>query len=268
MDYYDEPFLTIPRKTQVTAVETLNIIDGELPEYLVLREAEVGTLTYTRTLPNQEWNALYLPFEIPVVELIDNYDVAYFNNMHAYDTDNSGTIDLMDMEIILIKEGTLHANHPYFIRAKSEGTKEMQLVLSDVTIVPTEANKLTCSSVYTRFDLSGTYNRIWGTDFPTMDGDMHYAISADGDWAPIATDSYLNPFRMYLTMTQLAGSPVKVDPMPSIRIRLQGEGNTTGLVDIFNNTQQTEAIYDLSGRHVMAPQKGKIYIVGGKKVIY
>jgi hypothetical protein len=49
---------------------------------------------------------------------------------------------------------------------------------------------------------------------------------------------------------------------------LQGEGNTTGLVDIFNNTQQTEAIYDLSGRHVMAPQKGKIYIVGGKKVIY
>jgi hypothetical protein len=73
---------------------------------------------------------------------------------------------------------------------------------------------------------------------------------------------------MYLTMTQLAGSPVKVDPMPSIRIRLQGEGNTTGLVDIFNNTQQTEAIYDLSGRHVMAPQKGKIYIVGGKKVIY
>ena len=267
-DYYDEPFLIIPRKTQVTTVETLNIIDGELPEYLVLREAEVGTVTYTRTLPNQEWNALYLPFEIPVSELIDNYDVAYFNNMHAYDTDNSGTIDLMDMEIILIKEGTLYANHPYFVRAKSEGAKEMQLVLSDVTIVPTEANKLTCSSVYTRFDLSGTYNRIWGTDFPTMDGDMHYAISADGDWAPIATDSYLNPFRMYLTMTQLAGSPVKVDPMPSIRIRLQGEGNTTGLVDIFNNTQQTEAVYDLSGRRVMAPQKGNIYIVGGKKVIY
>lgn len=268
MDYYDEPFLTIPRKIQVTAVETLNIIDGELPEYLVLREAEVGTLTYTRTLPNQEWNALYLPFEIPVVELIDNYDVAYFNNMHAYDTDNSGTIDLMDMEIILIKEGTLHANHPYFIRAKSEGAKEMQLVLSDVTIVPTANTTLTCSSVYTRFDLSGAFNRIMGTEFSAMVGDVHYAISADGDWAPIATDSYLNPFRMYLTMTQLAGSPVKVDPMPSIRIRLQGEGNTTGLVDIFNNTQQTEAIYDLCGRRVMAPQKGKIYIVGGKKVIY
>ena len=268
-EYRDRPFLTIPAKASAgSTLETLNIIDGELPEYNVLREAEVGTLTYQRTLPNQEWNALFLPFEIPVSELIDNYDVAYFNNMHAYDTDNSGTIDLMDMEIILIKEGTLHANHPYFVRAKSEGAKEMQLVLSDVTIVPTEANKLTCSSVYTRFDLSGTYNRIWGTDFPTMDGDMHYAISADGDWAPIATDSYLNPFRMYLTMTQLAGSPVKVDPMPSIRIRLQGEGNTTGLVDIFNNTQQTEAIYDLSGRRVMAPQKGKIYIVGGKKVIY
>ncbi len=268
-EYRDRPFLTIPAKASAgSTLETLNIIDGELPEYNVLREAEVGTLTYQRTLPNQEWNALFLPFEIPVSELIDNYDVAYFNNMHAYDTDNSGTIDLMDMEIILIKEGTLYANHPYFVRAKSEGAKEMQLVLSDVTIVPTEANKLTCSSVYTRFDLSGTYNRIWGTDFPTMDGDMHYAISADGDWAPIATDSYLNPFRMYLTMTQLAGSPVKVDPMPSIRIRLQDEGNTTGLVDIFNNTQQTEAIYDLSGRRVMAPQKGKIYIVGGKKVIY
>ncbi len=258
----EQPFLIIPRKTQPSYVETLHIIDGELPEYLVQREAEVGTLTYSRTLPNTEWNALYVPFEIPVSELSDAYEVAYFNDMHSYDRNRDGEIDELEMEIILIDEGTLHANHPYFIRAKSDDAKNFELVLNDVTIYETEEAQLTCSSVYTKFDLNGSYVKK-----PAAELEGSYAISTEGAWAPLADGTALNPFRFYLDVTQLAGSPVKVSSqaLQTIRIRLNGQGDTTDIQELPTVTTDT-TVYDLSGRRIVNPGKG-VYIVNGKKVM-
>lgn len=262
-EYRDRPFLTIPAKSSAgSTLETLNIIDGELPEYLVLREAEVGTLTYQRTLPNQEWNALFLPFEIPLSELEADYEVAYFNDMHSYDRNRDGEIDELEMEIILIDEGTLHANHPYFIRATSDDAKDLELVLNDVTICETENAQLTCSSVYTKFDLNGSYAKKSAAELEGC-----YAISTEGVWAPLADGTALNPFRFYLEITQLAGSPVKVSShaLKSIRIRLNGQGDTTDIQEVPTTTTDA-AVYDLSGRRVVNPGKG-VYIVNGKKVM-
>lgn len=262
-EYRDIPFLTIPAKSSAgSTLETLNIIDGELPEYNVLREAEVGTLTYQRTLPNQEWNALYLPFEIPLSELEADYEVAYFNDMHSYDRNRDGEIDELEMEIILIDEGTLHANHPYFIRATSDDAKDLELVLNDVTICETENAQLTCSSVYTKFDLNGSYAKKSAAELEGC-----YAISTEGVWAPLADGTALNPFRFYLEITQLAGSPVKVSShaLQTIRIRLNGHGNTTEIMEVPITTTDA-AVYDLSGRRVVNPGKG-VYIVNGKKVM-
>jgi hypothetical protein len=224
----------------------------------------IGKVSYTRTLPNLEWNALYLPVEISVAELSDNYDVAYFNNMHAYDRNSDGTIDEMDMEIFLINEGTLHANHPYFIRAKNEAAKQLQLIVNNVVLHPSEETSLTCSSVYTDFTLTGNYTRYEAEDLSGC-----YAINTSGAWSPIATGSYLNPFRFYLRMTNRNGTPVKIDEaMKSIRIRIHGEGETTGIIDTTINNLQPAIIYDLKGHRVMAPQKNKVYIVSGKKVVF
>ncbi|MEE0804143.1 MAG: leucine-rich repeat protein [Prevotellamassilia sp.] len=262
-EYRDRPFLTIPAKASAgSTLETLNIIDGELPEYNVLREAEVGTLTYSRTLPNTEWNALFLPFEIPLSELEADYEVAYFNDMHSYDRNRDGEIDELEMEIILIDEGTLHANHPYFIRATSDDAKDLELVLNDVTICETENAQLTCSSVYTKFDLNGSYAKKSAAELEGC-----YAISTEGVWAPLADGTALNPFRFYLEITQLAGSPVKVSShaLKSIRIRLNGQGDTTDIQEVPTTTTDA-AVYDLSGRRVVNPGKG-VYIVNGKKVM-
>ena len=264
MDYYDRPFLTIPQKTQVTTVETLNIIDGELPEYKVLREAEVGTLTYQRTLPNQEWNALFLPFEIPLSELEDDYEVAYFNDMHAYDRNTDGQIDELEMEIILLSEGTLHANHPYLIRAKSEAAKELNLSLTDATICNTEdRTTITCSSAYMNFELVGVYEQKTAAE---LEG--RYAITTEGAWAPVAAGAVLNPFRLYLNMEARSGSPVKVNPaaLSKIRIRKMGDSVATDIDAVGAEDAGKQVIYDLSGRRVVNPGKG-MYIVNGKKVV-
>ena len=236
------------------------LTDGE--EYNEASDMTVEVLTYTRTLPNLHWNALYLPFKVPVEMLIENYDVAYFNNMHAYDRDNNGQIDEMDMEIMLLTEGTLHANHPYFIRAKNDAAKELNIELTDATLYTTQENSLTCSSVYLNYELKGIYTQRTAAELTDC-----YAINTSGAWSPIATGSYLNPFRLYLKITSRDGSPVEVAPsaLQSIRIRLKGD-YTTDIDEVETQTTDATIIYDLSGRRVENPGKG-IYIVNGKKVV-
>lgn len=241
----------------------LSLEDGV--EYESNTVENVPQITYTRTLPNLQWNALFVPFEIPVSDLADDYDVAYINDIHSYDKDLNGEIDQMEMEVIYIKEGTLHANHPYLIRAKSDEVKAMSIVVTDATLYSSakaDRTSITCSSAYTDFEVIGTYEKMTAQE---LDG--CYAINTSGAWSPIASGASLNPFRLYMTITSRNGSPVKVSEsaMSRINIRVQGEDNATGITETENTKVKTEN-FDLSGRRVERMQKG-IYIVNGKKVV-
>ena len=246
------------------------IFDGDHKAFNVAEDLVGVNIEYTRGLHNTEWNSIYLPFEVPVTEgLLDEFEFAYVNDMHSADTDDNGEIDEIEMEIVKIKEGTLHANHPYFIRAKSEYTI-LQLSCENTTLHATKETTLNCSSIYMDYAIVGSYKHIKGTEFASMPADRYYAISIDGGWWQIPEDSSLYPFRAYLSMTARDGSPVKVsdEAMRSIRIREKGEG-TTGIEEVKGeNGEVNSEIYDLSGRRVMLPQKGGVYIVGGKKIVY
>lgn len=265
---YDDGELIHTIKGEPIVVESLTIDDGELTEYSNAPSfTTVGTLTYTRTLPNLMWNALYVPFEIPVSALTDKYDVAYVNDVHSFDTDDDGEIDDLQMEIIKITSGTLKANYPYLIRAKSVEAKVMNLELTDATLRATKENTVTCTSVFMQFDVTGTYNIMSQEDYPEI-----LAISTDGAWKKLAEDTALKPFRLYLTLTALDGSPVVVEEEALTRMRIvtRGEeGNETGIDQITTSyDKQTTTYFDLSGRRVKTPVKGGLYIVNGKKVVY
>ena len=243
----------------------LTLTDGE--EYENNIEQEVGTLTYTRTLPNMLWNPLYVPFKIPYEVLEENYEVAYINAMHSYDNDDNGEIDDMVMEIVKIKAGTLKPNHPYLIKAKNEGAKEMSIVQENATLYPSEITSLYCSSVYTKFEITGTYKKMTSEE---LNGSL--VISTDGAWKRLSSTSTLKPFRFYLTISSREGSPVEIadEAMSRVRIKVMGEDdNVTGIDEVKTaNDELKSEIYDLSGRRVSAPAKGGVYIVNGKKVIY
>ncbi|MBO5812571.1 MAG: InlB B-repeat-containing protein, partial [Bacteroidaceae bacterium] len=264
---YEDGELIYSIEGEDVVLESLTIADGDQTEYI--NDASfttVGTLTYTRTLPNLMWNALYVPFEIPLSELAENYDVAYINDIRSYDNDENGEIDDMTMEIIRINSGTLNANHPYLIRAKNEEAQNMEIVLSDATLYRTEEISLNCSSMYMEFTITGTYNTLSYEDL-----EEKYAISTSGAWQKLSEGSSLKPFRLYMEMTPRDGSPVKVEAaaLSRIRINMQGEdGNTTG-VEILEAPQSINdaVLYDLYGRKVTTPVKGGIYISNGKKVI-
>ena len=247
------------------------IFDGDHKAFNVAEDLVGVNIEYTRGLHNTEWNSLYLPFEVPVTEeLLDEFEFAYVNDMHSADTDDNGEIDEIEMEIVKIKTGTLHANHPYFIRAKSEYTI-LQLSCENTTLHATKETTLNCSSIYMDYAIVGSYKHIKGTEFASMPADRYYAISIDGGWWQIPEDSSLYPFRAYLSMTARDGSPVKVsdEALRAIRFRAIGDegGETTGIENSELKIENSDVIYDLQGRRVEKMEKG-VYIVNGKKVVW
>ena len=246
----------------------VSLVDGE--DYENETDTEIGVITYTRTLPNLLWNALYVPFEIPVSQLTEDYDIAYINAMHSYDMDDNGAIDKMEMEVVKIKEGTLHANYPYLIRAKNEEAKAMEIVVENSTLYAAESVTVDCSSVFTKFEITGTYQPLTNEE---IDGCR--ALS-DGTWKTMPEDATLNPFRLYLRISDREGSPVKVDTyaleQTSVTIRVQGENPGTTSIEseeIRVKSEESDAtIYNLMGQPVKNPVKGHIYIQGGRKVVW
>lgn len=249
-----------PKATELT------IIDGKHIDFTLAKDMELTSLTYTRTLPNKKWNALYVPFDIPIDKISDNYDVAYINDVHSYDTNDDGEIDDLSMEVIKIVKGTLHANHPYLIRAKSENAKEMELSLENVTICRTEETILSCSSMYMQFNVTGTYTQIMQENKSDI-----LVITIDGEWSKMNEGTALTPFRVYLTLKELDGSPVWISPVAKakIRINLNGENDEeTSIIDTKENPDTDSIIYNLMGRRIINPVKGHIYIINGKKVLF
>ena len=246
----------------ITLIEDLTLADGE--EFENNTEECFATLTYTRTLPNMLWNPLYVPFKIPYEVLEENYEVAYINAMHSYDNDDNGEIDEMVMEIVKIKAGTLKPNHPYLIKAKNEEAKEMSIVQENATLYPAEITTLVCSSVYTKFEITGTYHKMTSEE---LNGRL--VVSTDGAWKLLSSTSILKPFRFYLTISNLEGSPVEIaeEAMSSVRIRVMGESDNATGIDETENTENS-VVFDLYGRRVSTPAKGGVYIINGKKVIY
>ena len=243
----------------------VEIYDGYYSRVIIDDDYDVEKLTYYRELPNTEWNSLYVPFEIEVTdELLEDYEVAYMNNMHTYDADDDGSIDKMDMEIIKIKYGTLKANYPYFIRAKNTEAMDMNLVIENALVESTVGRTVSCQSVRSIFELRGIYEQMRQVDFAEMYG-THYAISTEGGWW--RTEG-LNPFRAYLTIIPRSGTPVNAPAVRSIGITVGGEENTTGVTEVkTENGEWKTEIYDLQGRRINEITESGIYIVDGKKVI-
>ena len=236
-------------------------------------------ISYTRKLSKTNtWYALYVPFEIPVTEeLLDDYDVAYFNDIHSYDeyvgdkadgiTGTDGVIDRMDMEVLRVQEGaTLNANYPYLIRAKHEDALNMNIEVESTTLYKSVENTVSCSSVFMKFDVTGIYTTQTAGE---LKGEFDVYAMSGGGWKQALNDEQqLKPFRLYLRLSTISGSPVKVaeSAMKAIRIRVDGEDDTTGLEDSELKITDSKLIFDLQGRRVENPGKG-IYIVNGKKTV-
>ncbi len=251
--------------------ESMTIVDGEYTEFSIETPIEVGTLTYKRTFSNVGgWNALYVPFEIPVEAFGEDYKVAYINDMRSHDGNENGVIETSEMtvEAVYIKNGTLRANHPYVIIPQNEEAKELELVLNDVKVCTEDPITVDFSSAYVKYFVKGTYVKAGKAELNK--GNDCFVLSKSGVWGKLGQTASLGAFRIFLTMENRDGSPVVVAEDAEIRTRIVGEKDeVTGIFTPYISvTTAKEGIFDLMGRPVVTPEKGKIYIIDGKKVLY
>lgn len=234
--------------------------DADMLDYTNTLERTAGTFTYRRTLVEGVWNPLYLPFEVSVSALADRYDIAYYNQMLSYDSDNNGSFDSYEMELAYITNGTLKANYPYFIRPKTAADRELVYVAENVTLYPATEYVIETSSVSNLFKLHGVHRNVSASDLAGC-----YTIKTNGNWVPTEID--LRPHRLYLKIMDSGNSPFKAAAAKSIRIVVRNEGAVSGIENV-NDVTGKNMVYDLQGRRVEQLQQGNIYIIDGKKCVY
>ena len=228
---------------------SMTLVDGQ--PFARDNDVQVQELTYTRTFRNTNWQALYLPFEVNVEDIADDFEVAYINAVHQYDDDGNGEVDRTTLEWFYQRRGVVRANDPtYIIRAKTAGEKTIKV--SNVTLKAAVAKEFTMSNRSTFFTFCGTYSGIAAGAVPGF-----WAYSGGTVKQASATAS-LGSFRWYLLIN---GRGAEVKKMESVFV----DGEVTGIQGV-RGTEQENAAYDLTGRRVERATKG-IYIMNGKKII-
>lgn len=220
------------------------MLDDKLSTYSLPYDLTAEQVQYKRTFNNTNWQALYLPVEIPVEQLTANYDVAEIRRMDEGETN-------IQVVASTITTGMLEANKPYLIRAHATG--EQTLELTDVTLKATSSQTVSYELSDGRVDFTG----IYATKGDMYDADA-YALTGGTLKKATGNDVKLGCFRWFMTLTS-AGSFAKsfvfiVD-------------EATDAVNAVQCTGNDRPIFDLSGRKAnMVSPKG-YYIQNGKKVL-
>ncbi len=245
---------------------TFGINDGE-----TLNIAQAKTydeVNYSRTFSAAgKWQALYLPFSIPVETLTANgLEVAELNDTHMYDTDEDGQFDKMSIEFLYLKSGATTPNYPYLIKASE--ASEVNLSLPNTEVCATTATQIECATTRQTFKIKGTYAGVSGAD---MYNNNYYAMGGGSLVRVEDATSGLKPQRWYLSIENKDGSPVEYFA-PSMRIMINGveieEEETTGIQSIVTSSD-SETIYTLDGRK-MNPNEtlpAGIYVKNRQKMI-
>ncbi len=240
-------------------IAELTIDDANPVDYTSDLEGKtVGKLTYKRSLIGGIWNPFFVPFEIDIERLVNEFglEVAYYNQMIS--TENAdGGFDYK-MEVKHLTSGVI-SHYPLFVKVATD--TEIEYVAEDVVLGSADEFVITTSSVTNTFKLYGTHQAKSASD---LEG--KYAINAlNGQWTP--STSGIKPHRLYFEIQENNNNPFSSSPAKSIGIVVRGEEGFTGIEEVTGEANEN-VIFDLQGRRILEPQKGELYIINGKKVIY
>ncbi len=236
--------------------------DSNSEDYTNNTVLTVGTLTFKRTFIAGIWNPLYLPFDIELTdELLDKFEFYEYNQMLSTDTDGDRVPDDFAMELFVFQGGTLEANYPYFVRPKNAEACTMEVVMNNAYLYAADENSFETASMKNIFTLSGTHKSMTADELAGK-----FVMSTEGKWQPAGSN--MKSHRLYLSITDRNGNSIA---SKAIRMVVRGEDGfegTTGVDIVETDNAADGTIYDLSGRPVVEPVKGGMYIINGKKVVY
>lgn len=203
-------------------------------------------ITYTRTFTAEKYATLVLPF---VPDQVVSGDLEVFELEKAREND---CLVFKQVPASDFQPGT-----PYLVKAKKNLTE----------LTGTEAKSGMTNSTFGNWTMIGQYERaeLNSTDAPANRRYYYYTSANGGQFVYATGKLVVSPFRTYIVGPIMTGSS-------SVRMMARGfDGGETAidaveLEDLFTPTVGT--CYDLNGCRVLAPVKGNMYIVNGKKVVF
>ena len=237
--------ITVNRDSDSKTLYDIEICDGFINSFSNEFYLPNLTICYSRYFYDETWQSLYLPFEVSYEEFSGQFDIAAINNIRQFDDDEDGFFDRMELEVKLIKDGRIHANCPYVIRAKHQG--DNMLTLSSRDLFPSSERSVECSSTELKFTFTGSYNSI-----DSLHSKNYFYVQSGAIQRATDDKESLNPFRWYLTIKNKDGENVRKSS--SIFIK-ESDVSSIDNLNIHDN-DQIHSIYNLSGIKKTSPSKG------------
>ena len=221
-------------------------------DYVVSREFKAAEVSYDRLFEKGKVATLCLPFDMELPEEAKAYTLTEV----AGDT------------LIFTQAENIIANNPYVVVANEDIT----LQIKSETIIPVIPRRLSQVEAGD-FVMSGTLTSISNEE---AEKQSMYVLGDDASWYKVVktdavTREILNietgkkdiyPYRAFMQFTQS-------EAPNNMQMRLVDEDIPTGVTDVeITEEEMDNIIYDLQGRRVMEPQKGNLYIINAKKVIF
>ena len=232
-----------------------NIVLTDAQPFYAPYDIEAKQLSYARTFENDQWQALYVPFDMQYADFSSKVRIAYVNNVHQYDDDDNGVIDRTVIEFISVVNDDIKANWPYIVKPNTTGA--MTFNVANTTLYATEENDVECQSAFTRFNVIGTYQNT-----PVI----NKYIVHNGEFELCESLQTVSPFRIYLVVTNKY--PTSPQPAP-MRVTFMIDGREepapTGVEVLYENDSTGET-YDVLGRPISRPSHG-IFIRNGEKIL-
>ena len=253
---------TLGENLNIQALPSISLKDNS-SAYTRNTQIDNADVSYTRDF-SKYWEPLYIPFSLKYEDWKDDFEIAYINAIHQYDTNDDGDIDKTVLEFVKIKSGSTYPNTPYIIRAKEKGKKT--LYAENVTLYESDVNQIKCSTTAQEFIFTGNYKKV-----STMDLMAYYTNKYTmhlGDLNYINLITGLGAYRWYMEIEDRdsAYGINNNNTAKEISIKVVGE-ETTGIANIQLSSPNTQT-YDLNGRRVNENNlKPGIYVKNGKKFV-
>ena len=220
-------------------------------------------VSYTRDF-SKYWEPLYIPFSLKYEDWKDDFEIAYINAIHQYDTNDDGDIDKTVLEFVKIKSGSTYPNTPYIIRAKEKGKKTLSAKY--VTLYESDVNQIKCSTTAQEFIFTGNYKKVSPMDLMAYYTNKYTMHLGDINYINLITG--VGAYRWYMEIKDRdsAYGINNNNTAKEISIRVVGE-ETTGIANIQLSSPNTQ-IYDLNGRRVNENNlKPGMYVKNGRKFV-
>ena len=223
----------------------LTIDDGEQADFNPPYE-NYASVTYNRSIAAGAYGTICLPFAP---------DAASLEAYNFYEL-TASTVNGTEGEVTFTKVDAPEANKPYIYRLADKDATEAPAITGGATEVSTEAG----TTIISDWQMVGSFKA------DTVDC-TDKAIYALNNGTPQKLMKVTKTLTVPAYRAYIQGTSSQLD-LQMLTVRISGP---TGIEQISAADVEgllPATIYDLMGRPVQNPQKGHLYIQGGKKVVY